>query len=54
VKLVIQYLGKAFIFVAIVFVLVHSFVIISDGSVTKDLFGFVVPDRPPGQGGCLM
>jgi len=29
VKLVIQYLGKAFIFVAIVFVLVHSFVIIS-------------------------
>ena len=45
-KKVIQFTGNIFIGIAIVFLLVHSFLAISDGSITKDVFGFTIPEPP--------
>ena len=45
-KKITQAIGIIFIVIAIIFLLVYSFVRVSDGSVTKDLFGFVVPNTP--------
>ena len=45
-KKIIQFIGKIFIGIAIVFLLVHSFVVVSDGSITKDVFGFTIPEPP--------
>lgn len=43
---VIKFIGKVFIGIAIIFLLVHSFVVVSDGSISKDVFGFTIP-KPP-------
>lgn len=46
-KKIIQFVGKIFIGIAIIFLLIHSFVVVSDGSITKDVFGFTIPEPPP-------
>ena len=48
IKKVIQFIGKVFISIAIIFLLVHSFVVVSDKSITKDMFGFTIPEPPLG------
>jgi hypothetical protein len=45
-KKIVQAIGKIFVVVGIIFSLVHSFVFVSDGSATKDLFGFPIPLPP--------
>ncbi|GDX62388.1 hypothetical protein LBMAG33_6980 [Candidatus Levyibacteriota bacterium] len=45
-KKIIQFVGKIFIGIAIIFLLIHSFVVVSDGSITKDVFGFTIPEPP--------
>lgn len=45
-KKIIQIIGRLLIVSAIIFFLVHSFIVVSDGATTKDLFGFIIPNPP--------
>lgn len=45
-KKFIRAIGNIFVVAAILFLLIHSFVVVSDGSVTKDLLGFTIPHPP--------
>ncbi len=45
-KKFIRVIGNIFVAAAILFLLIHSFVVVSDGSLTKDLFGFIIPNPP--------
>lgn len=45
-KKFIRAIGNIFVVAAILFLLIHSFVVVSDGSLTRDLFGFIIPYPP--------
>ncbi len=52
-------IGTVIIAIAILFIIIYSFIIVSDGKVTRDLLGFIIPQPPvwtsfvPGLGGFI-
>ena len=42
----IQSIGKLIIFIAMLFVLAHTFIVISDGVTSRDFLGLVIPNPP--------